>query len=104
MESKSKSDNRLYKIFVYTALITFAISIIVPVSWVFIASLKENSEFVGSPWKLPKGFYIQNFVDAFQKAKMGESLFNSVFVTSLALILLIIVALPASYVLARFEF
>ena len=49
MESKSKNDNRLYKIFIYTALITFAISIIVPVSWVFIASLKENSEFAGSP-------------------------------------------------------
>ena len=104
MKRESKSADRLYKMFIYTVLITFAISIIVPVSWVFIASLKENSEFAGSPWKLPKGFYIQNFVDAFQKAKMGESLFNSVFVTSLALVLLIIVALPASYVLARFEF
>ena len=104
MKRESKSADRLYKMFIYTVLITFAISIIVPVSWVFIASLKENSEFAGSPWKLPKGFYIQNFVDAFQKAKMGESLFNSVFVTALALVLLIIVALPASYVLARFEF
>lgn len=35
---------------------------------------------------------------------MGESLLNSVYVTFLALILLLIVALPASYVLARFDF
>lgn len=104
MKKEIKSVDKLYKAFIYMSLIAFAISIVVPVSWVFIASLKENSEFVGSPWKLPKGFYFQNFIDAFQKAKMGESLWNSVLVTSIALILLIIIALPASYVLARFDF
>lgn len=104
MKKGNKSIGRLYKIFIYTALVSFAISIIVPVSWVFIASFKQDSEFTGSPWTLPKGIYIQNFIDAFQKAKMGESLWNSVFVTAVALILLIVIALPASYVLARFEF
>ncbi|EEY36038.1 carbohydrate ABC transporter permease [Pseudoleptotrichia goodfellowii] len=104
MKKENKSIGRLYKIFIYTALVSFAISIIVPVSWVFIASFKQDSEFTGSPWTLPKGIYIQNFIDAFQKAKMGESLWNSVFVTAVALILLIVIALPASYVLARFEF
>lgn len=103
-KKKSISAETLYKIFIYVALITFAISIIVPVSWVFMASLKENSEFVGSPWALPKSFYFKNFIDAFINAKMGESLLNSIFVTSLALILLIIIAIPASYVLARYEF
>lgn len=101
---KNMSLEKVYKLFIYTSLVTFAISIVVPVSWVFIASLKENSEFVGSPWTMPKGFYIQNFIDAFQKAKMGESLLNSIFVTGLALFLLVIVALPAAYVLARFDF
>ena len=51
MKRESKSADRLYKMFIYTVLITFAISIIVPVSWVFIASLKENSEFAGSPFR-----------------------------------------------------
>ena len=37
MKRESKSADRLYKMFIYTVLITFAISIIVPVSWVFIA-------------------------------------------------------------------
>lgn len=104
MNKEKKNLEKLYKAFIYMSLITFAVSIIVPVSWVFIASFKQDSEFVGSPWMLPKGIYIQNFIDAFQKAKMGESLWNSVFVTSIALILLIVIALPAAYVLARFEF
>ncbi|WP_064612547.1 carbohydrate ABC transporter permease [Streptobacillus moniliformis] len=104
MKKRNMSAETLYKLFIYLALITFAISIIIPVSWVFLASLKQNSEFVGSPWKLPMSFYYQNFIDAFINAKMGDYLLNSVYVTALALILLIIVALPASYVLARFEF
>ncbi|MCI9416064.1 MAG: carbohydrate ABC transporter permease [Eubacterium sp.] len=94
----------LYRIFVYVVLLALAISIIVPVGWVFIASIKENSEFYGSPWTVPKGFYIQNFIDAFEKANMGQYFMNSVLVTALALILLLVIALPASYVLARYRF
>ncbi len=94
----------LYRIFVYVVLLALAISIIVPVGWVFIASIKENSEFYGSPWTVPKGFYIQNFIDAFEKANMGQYFMTSVLVTALALILLLVIALPASYVLARYRF
>ena len=34
--------------------------LLVPVLWVFFAAFKENSEFYGSPWSLPKGFYLEN--------------------------------------------
>ena len=70
----------LYKIFIYVALIALAISIIVPVAWVFMASLKKNAEFIGAdvnPWALPKQFYYQNFVVAFQDARMGDFFLNS---------------------------
>lgn len=94
----------LYKIFIYVALIALAISIIVPVAWVFMASLKKNAEFIGAdvnPWALPKQFYYQNFVVAFQDARMGDFFLNSFIVTALALALLLILALPASYVNAN---
>ena len=81
-----------------------AITILVPVAWVFLASIKENSEFYGNPWTMPKGFYWQNFVDAWNMAKMGDYMINSVIVTALALALLLLVALPAAYCLARFQF
>lgn len=102
--TKRSSADRLYKIFIYVALITLAVSILVPVAWVFMASVKENSEFYGNPWALPAGFYIQNFADAWGKARMGEYMLNSVLVTALALLILLVVALPAAYVLSRFEF
>ncbi len=98
------SSGKLYKLFIYVALLALAISIVIPVGWVFLASIKENSEFYGNPWTLPKGFYFQNFIDAFEKAKMGEYFLNSIFVTALALVILLVVALPAAYVLARYRF
>ena len=104
MKKEKISSGKLYKIFVYVALITLAISIIVPVVWVFMSSLKTNAEFQGSPWSLPASFYIQNFLDAFEKANMAEYFLNSVIVTALGLLLLVVIALPASYVLARFDF
>lgn len=101
---KEKKTERLYKIFIYVVLITFAISILLPVGWVFLASIKEKSEFYGNPWSLPLGLYFENFVVAFTKAKMGEYMLNSVYVSFMALAILLVVALPASYVLARFNF
>ena len=106
----SKEDNNLRRKpkivngFIYLVLALLAISILVPVAWVFVASVKENAEFYGSPWTIPKGLYFQNFIDAWQKANMGEYMLNSVIVTALALVLLIVIALPAAYVLARFKF
>ncbi|GHH99943.1 carbohydrate ABC transporter permease [Neobacillus kokaensis] len=101
---KAASAEKIYRIFIYVALVTLAISIIVPVGWVFLASIKQNKEFYGSPWSVPEGFYFQNFIDAFQKANMGTYMLNSVMVTALALLILLVVALPAAYVLARYTF
>ena len=54
-EKKGISAETLYKIFIYVVLITLAVIIIVPVGWVFLASIKQNSEFYGNPWALPAG-------------------------------------------------
>lgn len=103
-----KKDNSaasvVFKIFVYTALIALAVSVIVPVAWVFMASIKENVEFYGDPWALPQGVYYQNFIDAWNKARMGEYFLTSLKVTVMALIMLLIIALPAAYALARYKF
>ena len=91
-------------VLIYAILIVLAISIILPVAWVFMASIKQNSEFYQNPWALPQGIYLQNFADAWTKARMGDYMLNSVLVTALALVLLLVIALPAAYVLSRFRF
>ena len=103
MKEKSAGE-RIYKIFIYVVLVALAVCILVPVAWVFMASIKQNSEFYGNPWSLPLGFHWQNFVDAWNTARMGDYMLNSVIVTVLALAILLVVALPAAYCLSRFHF
>ena len=95
---------RLYKIFIYAVLGLLSILILVPVLWVMVASVKETVEHYGSPWALPTHIHWQNFVDAWTKANMGGYMLHSVLVTAMSLGILLVVALPASYCLARFQF
>ena len=102
--NKKITSEKLYKLFIYISLFLLALIIIIPVAWVFLASVKENKEFYGNPWSLPLGFYFKNFTDAWTNAGMGEYMLNSVIVTAVALVLLLVIALPAAYCLARFDF
>ena len=95
---------RLYKLFIYLVLGLLAVLILVPVLWVMVASVKETVEHYGSPWALPTHLHWQNFSDAWNKANMGGYMLHSVTVTAMALGILLVVALPASYCLARFKF
>lgn len=99
-----KNTSITSKILTYVPLILLSITIIVPVFWVFMASIKSNAEFYRNPWSIPEGIHLENFVEAWTTADMGSYMLNSVIVTVLALFLLVIIALPASYVLSRFKF
>lgn len=97
-------ETKLYKGFVYLVLGLAALSILLPVVWVFLASFKENVEFYGNPWAFPHGFYWQNFAEAWAEANMGSYLINSVIVTALAMTFLLLISLPCAYILARMDF
>lgn len=88
----------------YTLVSVIALLIAVPVAWVLFASVKTKGEFYGSPWALPGGLHLQNYVDAFVTAKMGQYFLTSVLVTALGLVLVLAVSVPAAYVVARYEF
>ena len=86
-------------------MIVFAITIVVPIAWVFLASLKTQLELnAANPWAWPEVLQWGNYVKAFEKARMGDYLINTVIVVAMALVILLVVALPCSYVLARFKF
>jgi raffinose/stachyose/melibiose transport system permease protein len=55
-------------------------------------------------WGPPADYHLANYADAWKVAGMGDRLFNSVMVTSLALALLVAAATPCAYALARLHF
>lgn len=99
-----KPAGRRYRWSMTLILSLLALMIIVPVAWVFMASVKTKGEFYGSPWSLPIGLHLQNFVDAFVDAQLGTYFLNSLLVTALGLVFCMAICVPAAYVIARFEF
>ena len=96
--------DRRYRWSMTLVLSVLALMILVPVAWVFLASVKAKSEFYGSPWTLPVGFRGQNFIDAFVDADLGRYFVNSILVTVLGLVFCLVICVPAAYVIARFQF
>ena len=93
-----------HRIFNQVILVLVSLTIIIPTIWVFLASFKQRDEFYGNPWSLPRSLYLQNYVDAFTDARIGDFFLNSLFVTALAMVLVVAIALPCAYVMARFDF
>jgi len=102
--TRTRRPHRPYRALMYALVIAIAASIVVPVVWVLLASMKSKGEFYGSPWTLPQGLHLQNFIDAFVDAHMGRYFLNSLIVTAVALVLVMVVSVPAAYVVARFDF
>ncbi|MCI1858835.1 MAG: carbohydrate ABC transporter permease [Sporolactobacillus sp.] len=104
MIDHEKRMNKFVNVFTYLLVIAIALAILIPVLWVSLASFKQKSEFYGNPWALPRGLDIHNFIDAFVTAKMGQYFLNSVIVTACALVLNLLLSVPAAYVISRFKF
>lgn len=101
---KTSLKEILAKILIYVVLLVLAILIIIPVLWTFMSSLKSNNDFIKNPIGFPTELRWDNFSNAWVTANMGGYFFNSVLVTLMAIGLLLILALPSSYVLSRFNF
>ena len=104
---KKKPGKIISKILIYVALFAWQFSIHCAVCMGVYGEFEKKCRIHWWRCKsvaLPKTFHYQNFITAFQDANMGTFFLNSVIVTAIALLLLLVLALPASYVLARFNF
>lgn len=78
--------------------------ILVPIVWVFVSSLKQGYEIVGSPWSLPKSPHWANYPNAWREAGIGRTFVNSLVITLATLAILLPSGAMAAYVLARYKF
>ncbi|MGI8923822.1 MAG: carbohydrate ABC transporter permease [Fimbriimonadales bacterium] len=85
-------------------LVLFGLSVVVPLMWVLLTSLKSGPEVFASPWGLPKSPQWQNYSNAWQQAGVGKYFLNSLLVTLGTLLILLPIGAMAAYVLARYPF
>ena len=87
-----------------TVLVAWSVIVIFPMLWMVYSSFKTDQELFFSPGSPPAELQWDNFERAWNKAHVGEYLFNTLIVVIPALLLTLILSAMAAYVLARFRF
>jgi N-acetylglucosamine transport system permease protein len=88
----------------HVLLAVWALLIILPLLWVFLASFKNTTEIFSAPWSVPDHLRWENWGRAWDKAHIGRYFFNSVLVVSLSTLGTMLLSSMAAYVLARYKF
>ncbi|HLU34221.1 MAG TPA: hypothetical protein VKZ61_00520, partial [Thermomicrobiales bacterium] len=82
-------------------LLIWAIMVIFPFLWMIMTSLKTNQEILFSPWSFPEVLQWENFSNAWNEARIGRYVLNSVIVISMSLTGTLLVSAMAAYVISR---
>ncbi|SDJ59813.1 N-acetylglucosamine transport system permease protein [Nonomuraea maritima] len=88
----------------HVALAVWALLIILPLVWTFLASFKNNTEIFGDPLQLPGELRLDAWGRAWDKAHIGRYMFNTVIVVFFGTAGTMLFGAMAAYVLARFSF
>ena len=88
--------------FAFVAL--FTLSVVLPLLWMTMTSVKSSPEIFASPWGLPTTPHWDNFANAWKAAGIAHYFANSLIVTTATLIFLIPIGAMAAYVFARYPF
>ena len=91
----------LFTLLRHLLMILYGLTTLAPFLWILLSSFKENNEIYLSPFALPESLLVSNYVTAWKTAHIGLYLLNSAFISTMAVLIVIVVASMASYILAR---
>ena len=86
------------------ALLAYTVFALFPLLWIFLMSLKTQRDVIATPPKFIFTPTFQNYAEVLSRPDFLVPLKNTVIVTLGALLLSVIIGLPAAYALARMEF
>lgn len=100
-----RTEVGFFTVLAHISLAIWALIIIAPLLWTFLAPFKSNTEiFIGSPFALPKSWDFDAFGRAWTKAHIGRYFLNSVWVVFWSTAGTMLFGSMAAYVLARYRF
>lgn len=94
---------RFSTVLVYLLVGGYTLLVALPIVWMFLSSTKTVRELFSSPFALPEEPQWSNFVKAWDSG-ISHYLVNSLFVTTLSVVLIVLVSALAAYALARINF
>ena len=75
-----------------------------PVFWLLSVSMKTKGEFAASPFGIPPAIRLDNYLFILTNSEFLRFAWNSLFVTSASIVLILVLSTFAAYALARIEF
>ncbi|WP_240197247.1 carbohydrate ABC transporter permease [Nonomuraea lactucae] len=88
----------------HVALLVWALLIVLPLLWTFLASFKNNTEIFGDALQLPAELRFGSWGRAWGKAHIGQYMLNTVIVVLFSTLGTMLFGSMAAYVLARYRF
>ncbi|WP_030902757.1 carbohydrate ABC transporter permease [Streptomyces sp. NRRL F-5126] len=79
----------------------YALLLLAPIYYLIVSAFKTNDQIFATPFSLPSSLSFNNFSHSFETAHLGPAVINSVLVTGLALLLTLVLAIPAAFAVAR---
>jgi multiple sugar transport system permease protein len=86
------------------ALLAYTAFALFPLFWIFLMSLKTQRDVIATPPKFIFTPTFQNYADVLSRPDFLQPFKNSIIVTFGALLLSVLISLPAAYALARMSF
>lgn len=100
--------HRRLSIWSYVPLCGYALIVLFPLVWLTYTSLKSTPEIFLGPWALPRAPHWENFVHAWQGSSgepgLGPYFLNSVVITGVSVVLILMVGAAATYSLTHYRF
>ncbi|NWQ43631.1 carbohydrate ABC transporter permease [Bacillus sp. EB106-08-02-XG196] len=98
-----KVKNKIFQTGVLIWFSLFALVIIYPILWLGLSGLKSNADFFLNTWSLPEEWMWENYRAAWD-AGIGQFFLNSVFITTVSVVTVLLLGSMAAFGLSRFQF
>lgn len=103
---KNAKSGKIYKVIIYLLLTIWALTTLYPFVWVILNSFKPKNLILQDTFSLPIGdkFTMQNYMDAFNRVDIPAAYRNSIVISGVVTLFVMVIAGLASYGLVRYNF
>lgn len=103
MDQGSKMIRQFQNLFTYLFLGIGTLVYIYPLFWLIVNSLKKTPEIFERPWELPLNWLWGNYTNAWITGGTGRYFYNSVIITTVTLLLVLLMGSMASFAIVKLK-
>ena len=101
---KLTRKERTFGIIITAIIALWTLTVLYPFIWTFINSFKGTTEIISQSWALPKYWRFENYSVLFRNSDFFIYFKNTIFITAVSIVFLILFSSMASYALACYKF